>query len=167
MKYIYQGTLYTLYVEDKLKEALSRLGDNAENDQDALSNDSQKAQETIEIIDKKISPANAKVDNIFNLSTSSGEKSPDNGSPNSRRKSSYKKGDEEIVINIKTNDENGNNFHNLAAGVKLKDQDRRNLEEINKFIDEKVNFKSFDIIKVLGSGAFGKVYKVNSLLVII
>ena len=41
------------------------------------------------------------------------------------------------------------------------DIDPQDQEDLNKLVDEKVNFNSFEILKVLGSGAFGKVYKVR------
>jgi Serine/threonine protein kinase len=39
---------------------------------------------------------------------------------------------------------------------KMKDE-----ADLSKLMDEKVNFSSFQVLKVLGSGAFGKVYKVK------
>ena len=37
----------------------------------------------------------------------------------------------------------------------------KNNEEVSNVSDEKINFQSFQILNVLGSGAFGKVYKVK------
>jgi len=42
-----------------------------------------------------------------------------------------------------------------------KDEDPKEAEEqLNQLMDEKIYFKSFEILKVLGAGAFGKVFKV-------
>ena len=163
VKYISQGTVYTNYIEDKLKETVSKLGqdiESIENEQNSLLHDTQKAQEIIEIIDKLDNNMNP-INNNFNAPlVNRNEKTSDYVSPDPQRKSPSKKGDNEAIRNFKSSDDYGNNSQNFEEVIKLKEQDRKDLDEINKFIDEKVNFKSFDIIKVLGSGAFGKVYKV-------
>jgi serum/glucocorticoid-regulated kinase 2 len=148
VKYIYQGAIYALFVEDKLKETVTKMAENFDNsmEQDMI----QKNQECIEIIDTEVlTPINAQ-----SSSSGTGAKSQE-GSPS--RVKLQKDGETgEIVLDVKAEDKALG-----PKGVRLKPQDIQDLEELNRFVDEKINFKSFDVLKILGQGAFGKVYKVR------
>ena len=44
--------------------------------------------------------------------------------------------------------------------IEKREENKEAEEQLNQLLDEKVYFKSFEVIKELGAGAFGKVFKV-------
>ena len=112
MKYICQGIVYTNYIEDKLKQTVSKLGqdiESIENEQNSLLHDTQKVPEIIEIIDKLDTNMNP---NINVPSANRNEKISDYISPDRQRKSPLKKGDNEAIMNLKSSDDYENNSQN-------------------------------------------------------
>jgi len=64
----------------------------------------------------------------------------------------------------KSKNDDGDDDDTLVAtntSMEKEDDQKEAEEQLNQLMDEKVYFKSFEILKVLGAGAFGKVFKVR------
>jgi len=121
INYILQGATFTKYIEDSMKNELSKQ---SENKQAVFNSYFGETNEEIELEDPK--------------------------------SSKLKKSEKHALI-----DETSDPDDSQLSTVPGRDSEDRETEDmINLLIDEKVYFKSFEIVKILGAGAFGKVFKV-------
>ena len=122
IKYITQGTTFTKYIEESMKNELSKQTENKPAVFDGYFGETA---EEIELEDPKSSKA---------------------------------KKSEKLILSDETVDPDESQISTVPG--RDADELRETDEMLNLLVDDKVYFKSFEILKVLGAGAFGKVFKV-------
>ena len=161
--YLYQAVVYAKWVEQKLKEDIIQLGRESIVEIRLKSDIVNKPNEVVDVIDEERKVESAGKPPVSKISTDTSDKgmSPKTSStlptrnPNSNgrlqldrnRAATEFKIEVEEIIKEKAD-------YGRSQSTMLTDNDLK--------LDEKVNFQSFEILKLLGSGAFGKVYKVIS-----
>lgn len=146
---MYQAVVYANWVDQKLKEDVCKI-EKSSHDVISLESDiAHSPNEEITIVDDD--PKNRAI-SPKNLSAGTSNKS---ASPKTSPGASPKKVERgRAVTDI-------NKLEERKKGQDLKNNQNSNVSDEELKLDDTVNFQSFEILKMLGSGAFGKVYKVT------
>lgn len=166
--YLYQAVVYANWVDQKLKEDVNKIVESHENEISLESDIAHKPNEEITLVDEvthtksTVSKSTTKISTDASSDKGVSPKVSPNMSPRTQStlpgaksgspERSRTAADFRMALEENKSDQNSK-LKRSDTNTMISDKDLK--------LDEKVNFQSFEILKQLGSGAFGKVYKVK------